>query len=604
SSRFLNKRNHVQHRQLLTSFTFPGTTRILKMQQIGFSWFDFVLFIITIGLSAAIGIYFGFFKKQNTTKDYLHGGKKMKVFPVAMSLAASSVSGVALIGVPAEIYLFGTQFSIMVISIIIMGFIVNFIYLPVFHKLQIVSIFEYLELRFDKKVRSSTSVLYVVASMIGLPLIVYAPSLALNHVTGFNLHVTALFMSLLCIFYTSIGGVKAVVWTDTLQFTITLTTFFCVLVMGTISAGGLSVIWERAREGDRLEFFNMDLDPTTRSTFWSVMIGNLFLWTLYVGVSQGTLQRFLAVPTYRDSQKVLIVLIAFTIITKLIGSFSGLIVYAKYYDCDPYTAGLMKNPDQIIPFYVMDVATQLPGLGGLFVAGLFTTALSTLSTLLNALSGIIYKDLVDPFMPATTSERKASNIMKLITLIIGLLGTGLIFIVERLGTILEILLTVTGIIGGPVLGLFTMGVLLPTVNTKGALTGVFSSIACMLFIAGGHQRLVWNGIIKTVFKSLETYGCNITFNATINSIATQNVTMSSQEEPFWLFKISFYYYVFMGTIISMVIGQIVSWIFRSKDDQPVSADFLSPCIHRFLSKSAFETRYCSVEKEMLKVEER
>lgn len=62
--------------------------KLLKMQHILFSWSDCALFIITIGLSAAIGIYFGFFKKQNTTKDYLHGGKKMKVFPVAMSLAA------------------------------------------------------------------------------------------------------------------------------------------------------------------------------------------------------------------------------------------------------------------------------------------------------------------------------------------------------------------------------------------------------------------------------------------------------------------------------------------------------------------------------------
>lgn len=91
---------------------------------------------------------------------------------------------------------------------------------------------------------------------------------------------------------------------------------------------------------------------------------------------------------------------------------------------------------------------------------------STLSTILNALSGIIYKDFVDPFMPATTSERKASNIMKLITLVVGVVCTGLIFIMEKLGTILQLLLTLSGITGGPVLGLFTMGVLLPTVNTK------------------------------------------------------------------------------------------------------------------------------------------
>lgn len=73
--------------------------------------------------------------------------------------------------------------------------------------------------------------------------------------TGFNINATALSMSLLCIFYTTIGGLKAVVWADTLQFVVTLCTFFCLLIMGTISAGGFSEIWERARQGDRLEFF-------------------------------------------------------------------------------------------------------------------------------------------------------------------------------------------------------------------------------------------------------------------------------------------------------------------------------------------------------------
>ncbi|KAF2886104.1 hypothetical protein ILUMI_20069, partial [Ignelater luminosus] len=210
----------------------------------------------------------------------------------------------------------------------------------------------------------------------------------------------------------------------------------------------------------------MDLDPTVRTTFWGVVIGHFFIWNCFVCIYQGTIQRFLAVPTYKDSQKTLMIFVAVTIITKCISCFAGLIVYAKYYNCDPLTAGVMKKPDQIIPFYVMDTATQLPGLGGLFVAGLCTTSLSTVSTFLNAVSGTIYRDFIEPFMSATVSERKASNIMKLIALIIGLVSTGCVFLVNKLGSILQVALTLGGISAGPTLGLFTMGMLLPMVNRK------------------------------------------------------------------------------------------------------------------------------------------
>ncbi|KAF2897890.1 hypothetical protein ILUMI_08285 [Ignelater luminosus] len=286
--------------------------------------------------------------------------------------------------------------------------------------------------------------------------------------------------------------------------------------MRTISVGGLSVIWERAKDGDRLQFFNMDFDPTARATFWNVVTGNFFIWTSLVTVNQGTMQRFLAVPTYEASQITLIIFVEFTIITKCISCFSGLIVYAKYYNCGPLTAGFIKKLDKIIPFYVMDTSKQLPGLSGLFVAGLYTTALSTVSTFLNAVSGTIYRDFVEPFMPTTKSERKALNILKLITLTVGLISTGLIFLVEEVGSILRLAVT------APVLGVFTMGMLLPMINSKGAIGGLLGSIMFTLFVTVGNQIYIWNGAIKDHFNPLNTCGCNLT--QPINTVHIGNIT--------------------------------------------------------------------------------
>ncbi|KAF2887372.1 hypothetical protein ILUMI_18801 [Ignelater luminosus] len=389
-------------------------------------------------------------------------------------------------------------------------------------------------------------------------------------------------MSLICIFYTTIGGLKAVVWADTLQLCVTLCTLGCVLIMGTLSVGGFGSIWEKGNLGDRIELFILNPDPTIRNTFWSVLIGTTFVWTAVIGANPATAQRFLAVSSLSDAKKVLVVFVVCTIITKTICCFSGLIMYARYIDCDPLTAGYIKRPDQMLPYYVLDVAAQIPGLSGLFVAGLFSTALSTLSTYLNSLSGIIYTDLIYPLLPKKMTESRATIFMKIITTIIGLTSVALIFIVERLGTILELIGTLHGVTLGPLLGVFTMGMVFPFANKKGALFGIVGSLVIMTLIVVQYQIYTWNGVIKHSTKPLSVDGCN---NPSVDlSRQNQNVTRIPSEEVFWLFRISFHYYVLIGTFLTLIIGLPISW-FSQNDDLAVAPDTLSSCISQFFSKS-------------------
>ncbi|KAF2886192.1 hypothetical protein ILUMI_19981, partial [Ignelater luminosus] len=213
-----------------------------------------------------------------------------------------TLSGVSLLAVPAEIYYYGTLYMFISVAAIVMCLAVNFIFLPVFWKLQLTTIFEYLEIRFAKSIRILASFLFTIANLLLLPLIIYGPSLAFNQVTGFNLHIIAVGMSLLCIFYTTIGGLKAVVWTDTLQLSITLCTLAFVFIMGTISVGGFGSILQKAELGDRIEFFKLNADPTIRNTFWTVLIGSAFVWTALVGINPAMAQRLIAVPSLRNAK--------------------------------------------------------------------------------------------------------------------------------------------------------------------------------------------------------------------------------------------------------------------------------------------------------------
>lgn len=179
----------------------------------------------------------------------------MNFFPIAASLIASHISGITLMSIPAEMYANGTQYAIMVISAVAVGIALTFVYLPVFYELQLTSSFHYLEMRFDKSVRRTASFIYAISIIIFVPIVVYVPALAFSQVSGINLHIITLVTSLICVFYTTVGGLKAVVWTDTVQFILMLGAIISVIVLGLNTTGGFMNVWNTADRGGRLIFF-------------------------------------------------------------------------------------------------------------------------------------------------------------------------------------------------------------------------------------------------------------------------------------------------------------------------------------------------------------
>lgn len=111
-----------------------------------FGWQDYLMFVLMLAICAMVGIYFGFIKKKpkktDDETDYLVGGRQMKVFPIAMSLIATFISGISLLGTPTEIYVYGIQYMYVIGGVITMGFIMMYVYLPVFHDLKLTSTYE------------------------------------------------------------------------------------------------------------------------------------------------------------------------------------------------------------------------------------------------------------------------------------------------------------------------------------------------------------------------------------------------------------------------------------------------------------------------------
>lgn len=127
-----------------------------------------------------------------------------------MKISFSHISGVSLLGVPSEVYQYGSQYAACIFTSFITSVLIVWVYLPVFYKLQLTSTFEYLEIRFARSVRLLASFLYSLSLIIYIPLIVYVPALAFSQATGINLHLVAPVICVVCIFYTTIVSVKLI----------------------------------------------------------------------------------------------------------------------------------------------------------------------------------------------------------------------------------------------------------------------------------------------------------------------------------------------------------------------------------------------------------
>lgn len=177
-----------------------------------FGTMDYSVFIVILSLSAGIGVYFGFFRKgEDSTEEYLHGGHKMKVIPIAISLIASQLSGVTMMTVPAEMYFYGTQYFIIAPMMILVTFVINS-FVQVFYENNLSNCNEYLEYRFSAGVKHIIQVVYIATNISMLPIVIYIPSLAFSQVTGTSISVINAIVCGVGVFYTMFGGIKAVVW--------------------------------------------------------------------------------------------------------------------------------------------------------------------------------------------------------------------------------------------------------------------------------------------------------------------------------------------------------------------------------------------------------
>ncbi|KAK2569132.1 Sodium-coupled monocarboxylate transporter 1 [Acropora cervicornis] len=474
-----------------------------------FSVVDYVVFSVMLLISAFIGVWHACRGgKQNTTEEYLLANRKMKFLPVSISILLSFLSAITLLGIPAEIYVYGAQFFITTIAYLLICIVVSTVFIPMFRRIKLTSVHEYLERRFSLGIRILTS----------------------------------------CLFILTAGGLKAVVWTDVFQAIVMVAGLIAVAISGTMQIGGVKKVWEINDNYGRLNFFDFNPDPRIRNTFWSLTIGLAMTLLPLWGLAQYFVQRYLAIKTLKDAKRAIWVNVPFLFIVIAITVFDGMVIFAMYAGCDLLTTRKIARGDQVLPYFVIDKLGHLTGLPG------------TISSAINALAMIILEDIVKKKIKLTDSE--ATKVSKFIAVLFGVITMGGAFGVKYAGAmVLQLAYSISGLTGGILLALFLLaGSIMYPPNRY---PGIRSVRECPFYQdALAANSSIING--TSVHNNNETTSVFAKYGDGIIRSSFKPYTSVPLAD---FYSLSYLWVSTVGFIVAVVFGLIGSFVLESKEDR-------------------------------------
>ena len=426
-----------------------------------------------------VGLYFYRRDAQNSEADFFLGGRSIPFWAAGISLYASNASSISYIAVPAKAFETNWQY-LMSNLIVVLGLIFVAIWVvPLLRRLNLMSVFHYLETRFHPSIRLLSSVLYIVFQLGGrLTIILFLPSLAISTVTGMDVTISILIMGTVTVIYTILGGMKAVIWTDVAQlFVMFGGTFFTIALVIMKLDGGTAEFLSTAIADDKMKLMDWSFN-LTEATVWGFLFLVLFDTVLTFPKDQVLMQRVLSTESPAQAGRsvwtfALIVLPA-SAVFYLIGT--SLYVFYK------------NNPDRMDPSLAIDatfplfIAAELPiGVTGIIIAGIFAASMSTLSSILNSVATLATVDFYDK-LSRGRGQKAGVRFAELATLVSGVIGMGLALLLSRyeIHSLLDLALELWGLLGGGFAGAYTLGMFTRRANWQGVAIGVSISIVVTL----------------------------------------------------------------------------------------------------------------------------
>lgn len=221
----------------------------------------------------------------------------------------------------------------------------------------------------------------------------------------------------------------------------------------------------------------------------------------------------------------------------------------------------------------MQTVGHLQGIPGLFIAGVFGAALSSLSVVLNATALVFLQDIVRGSFKVQLSEHATNILVKSVIVLLGIVAMALIFVLEKLSGILSVATSVTAIAGGTTFGMFTLGMLVPWSNTKGALAGAIAGALMSGWVSFGSQAAIGAGRIAP-------HKLNVSVSECLANYTITESDYSDEADVFPLYRLSFHWITVIGVLSTLLVGTVVSFLTGPTVLKKLDAELISPVIHK------------------------
>src|SRR5262249_37791407 len=435
-----------------------------------------------------------FRRSQRTIKDYFLGAKKTSWIVISLSIVATETSTLTLIGVPALAYSnyarpeMGGNFTYLqvVLGYIVARTIISLLFIPAYFQGELLTAYALLKSRFGERAKNAAASMFLVMRALAEGVRVYAASLVLVAVLGTSLpglgHLwlwAIIIVGLLTLVYTFEGGIAAVIWTDLIQLVIYVGgSLLAAYELIRLIPGGWNTIATYGAEAGKFQVLSFSFNPTLPFTFWAGLLGGTFLTMASHGTDQLLVQRLLTCRSKRDSQKAVVfsgvvVLFQFVLFLTI-----GVMLYC-YYRIYPLGTRLASN-DEVFPNFIVQ---RLPhGIPGLVIAAIFAAAMSNLSGSLNSLSSSTMVDFYRPLFGKTLDDAALLRLSRWFTAGWGVVLIGIAILARGWGSVFTAGLSIASIVYGPMLGAFLLGVLTRRASQTGVVTGMATSLVCMIMI--------------------------------------------------------------------------------------------------------------------------
>ena len=444
-------------------------------------WLDWLVIVVYLGGMIGIGLYFYLREKRNSTANFFVGGRSIPFWAAGVSLYAANTSSISFIAIPAKAFESNWQYMTNnLIAVFGLMFVAVWI-VPLLRRLDLMSVFSYLETRFHPAIRMIASALAILTQLGSrMSVILFLPALAIATITGISTTLSVILMGGFTIIYTAMGGMKAVIWTDVVQVIVKMGgAIFAIGFIIWHLHGGFGEFLGTAMADRKMHLLDFSFD-LTKATVWGFLFLVLFDVVLTFPKDQVLMQRTLSTPSAREAGRSIWAFAAIMIPGGLVFYMIGTSLFV-FYKAHPERMNPMLPIDATFPLFI---AAELPmGVTGLIVAGIFAAAMATLSGIMNSVATLVSVDFYDRLVKNRTPKQSVI-FAEVTTVVVGLVGIGLALLLSRFDvhSLFDVSIELAGLLGGGFAGAYTLGMFTRRANSPGVAIGIASSTA-LTFIA-------------------------------------------------------------------------------------------------------------------------